>query len=146
MVGPAKPITIAPTGRTAFDLGLASAPLPLHPRSAATVTDTRVLRLLETLACELDKPQLVKDLAVQLRLSPSRLEHIFKQETGLGIKAFLRAARLKKAKDILQDPTLGIKEVAAAVGYRDVSHFARDFRKQYGQSPSQSRKSPPHHP
>lgn len=109
-----------------------------------TVTDARVLRLLRTVARELDKPQLVKELAARLALSPSRLEHIFKQEIGQGIKAFLREARLKKAKDILEDPTLRVKEAAAAVGYRDVSHFTRDFHKRYRQSPSESRKSPPH--
>jgi AraC-like DNA-binding protein len=48
-----------------------------------------------------------------------------------------------RAKNLLQDPTLRIKEVAAAVGYADVSDFSRDFRKEYGQSASQSR-SPSH--
>jgi AraC-like DNA-binding protein len=41
---------------------------------------------------------------------------------------------------MLKDPTLRIKEVAAAVGYADASDFARDFKKEYGQSPSQSRR------
>jgi transcriptional regulator GlxA family with amidase domain len=49
-----------------------------------------------------------------------------------------------RAKNLLQDLTLRIKEVAAAVGYADASNFSRDFRKQYGRSPSQSR-SPSHH-
>jgi AraC family transcriptional regulator of arabinose operon len=101
--------------------------------------DARILNALETLAGELEKPQSVKRLAARLRLSPSRFEHIFKTYTGKGFRAFLRAARMARARHLLQDPTLRIKEAAAAVGYADASDFARDFRKQHGESPSQSR-------
>jgi two-component system response regulator YesN len=81
----------------------------------------------------------VKRLAARLRLSPSRFEHLFKNQTGLGFKAFLLAARIAKAKDLLKDRTLRIKEVAAAVGYANVSNFTRDFTKYCGESPSRSR-------
>jgi len=97
---------------------------------------------METVARNLDKPHFVKDLAAQLRLGPSRLEHVFKQETGQTIKAYVRAARLKKAKHLLQDHTLGVKEVAAAVGYSDASDFAHHFRKRFGQLPSRVRRPP----
>ena len=142
MVGRADRPTIAPAVRAAFDVELASGVLPLHYRNGMTTMDARVLRVLKTIARDLGKPQVVKDLAVQLRLSPSRLEHLFKKETGRGIKAFLREARLTRAEELLQDPTLQIKEVAAAVGYADASDFAHDFRKHYGQSPSQTRRPP----
>lgn len=135
----AEPPTIAPIVRNPFVFGLASAPLRVRARGGPTALDARILSVLETVARELEKPQLVKHLAAKLRLSPSRLEHLFKKETGQGFKTFLRAARMSRAKNMLQDPTLRIKEVAAAVGYADVSDFSRDFRKQYGQSPSQSR-------
>jgi AraC-like DNA-binding protein len=108
-----------------------------------SAVDARVGAALETVARELEKPQLVKHLAARLHLSPSRFEHIFKGQTGEGFKAFLRAVRMARAKDLLQDPALRIKEVAAAVGYADASDFTRDFRKQYGESPSQSRRYPP---
>jgi AraC family transcriptional regulator of arabinose operon len=125
-------------------LGLAPAPLPAPARDGPTAADARILRVLDAIARQLDKPQSVKYLAAQLRLSPSRFEHLFKKETGQGFKTFLRAARMTKAENLLQDPTLRIKEVAAAVGYADLSHFSRDFKRQYGQSPSQSRRFPPH--
>jgi len=40
---------------------------------------------------------------------------------------------------MLQDRTLRVEEVSWAVGYADGSNFAHDYKKQYGQSPSQSR-------
>ena len=103
--------------------------------------DARVLSVMETVARSLDKPHFVKDLAAQLRLSASRFEHLFKDQTGLAFKAFLLAARMTRAKNMLKDRTLRIKEVAAAVGYANVSNFIRDFTKYYGESPSRSRSS-----
>ena len=47
---------------------------------------------------------------------------------------------MTRAKELLEDPTLRIKEVAAAVGYWDASDFTHLFRKQYGRPPSQSRR------
>ena len=95
--------------------------------------------MLEALAREPEKPHSVKSLAALAHLSPSRLEHLFKKETGLTIRAFLLATRMARAKEMLQDRTLQIKQLAPAVGYKDVSYFSRGFKKRYGQSPSQSR-------
>jgi AraC-like DNA-binding protein len=92
---------------------------------------------------DLKKPPSVKDLAAQLRLSVSRFEHLFKQETGRSLKAFVRMARMAKAKTMLEDRTLRVKEVADAVGYNNMPNFVRDFRKEYGKSPSQLRRSLP---
>jgi transcriptional regulator GlxA family with amidase domain len=103
--------------------------------------DARILSVLEVVTRELEKPQSVKRLAAQLRLSPSRFEHLFKNQTGQGFKAFLLAARITKARNMLRDRTLRVKEVAAAVGYANVSNFIRDFTKYYGESPSRSRNS-----
>jgi AraC family transcriptional regulator of arabinose operon len=110
-------------------------------RNGRAPADARILSVLEVVARELEKPQSVKRLAAHLRLSPSRFEHLFKNQTGQGFKAFLLAARMTKASKMLQDPTLRVKEVAAAVGYANVSNFIRDFTKYYGESPSRSRNS-----
>jgi AraC-like DNA-binding protein len=104
--------------------------------------DTRIRIVIAVILRELEKPQSMRRFAAQFRLSPSRFEHLFKKETGQSFKAFLRATRLARAKALLQNPTVLIKEAAFEVGYRDASDFAHDFRKQYGQSPSQSRRPP----
>jgi len=137
-----QPLT-APGVRDVLPFRPVLAPVRQHAGDGHSPIDARVLAVLETVARELEKPQSVKHLAARLRLSPSRFEHIFKKEVGEGFKAFLRAARMARAKDLLEDPTLRVKEVAAAVGYADASDFTRDFRKQYGRCPSQAR-SPSH--
>ena len=101
--------------------------------------DARILSVLEMILHEPEKPQSVKEVAEQVCLSPSRFGHLFKQETGQRFKTFFRGARMAAAKNLLQDHTLRIKEVAAALGYERTSDFSHDFRKQYGRSPSESR-------
>jgi transcriptional regulator GlxA family with amidase domain len=109
------------------------------PASASLhLVDARVLAVLGDVAREPEKAHSAKSLAILVHLSPSRLEHLFRKETGLTIKAFLRATRMTRANQLLQDRTLRVKEVAAAVGYADHSNFAHDFRKRYGRPPSQT--------
>lgn len=129
--------------RNPFVFRLAAALSRVVGRGGLTAADARILGLLQILAGELGKPQSVKHLAAQLRLSLSRFEHLFKEETGQNLTAFVRGARMTRAKNMLQDPTMRIKEVAAAVGCADASHFSRDFKKQYGRSPSRSRSPSP---
>jgi len=131
---------IAPVARNAFVLGLPSGPPPVDSRGGFTATDPRVLRVLKIVAREFDKPLSVKFLAAQSRLSASRLEHLFKAQTGQAIKTSLRAVRMARAMDLLRDPTLRIKEVADAAGYHNMADFVRDFKKRYGKSPTQTRR------
>jgi AraC family transcriptional regulator of arabinose operon len=112
---------------------------PASGASGLTLVDARVLDVLDTVARGLEKPQSVECIAARLRLSLSRFEHLFRSETGQAFKTFLRAARMTRAEKMLEDSTLRIKEVAAAVGYSDASNFSHDFRKRYGRSASRSR-------
>ena len=143
MVAHADPPLAAPFERNAHFPGLAPAPLRRRDRHFRAAADARILGVLEVVARELEKPHSVKRLAAQLRLSPSRFEHLFKNQTGQGFKAYLLAARMTMARNMLKDRTLRIKELAAAVGHADVSNFIRDFTKYYGESPSRSRSSSP---
>ena len=71
-------------------------------------------------------------------LSNFYISKIFKSETGDAPIRHLINIRLEKAKEIIEEiPGLSIKEVAAKVGYEDVYHFSKQFKKHYGVSPSQ---------
>jgi len=101
--------------------------------------DPRIKLAVEIMESELDQPLLVSKVSVRLGLSASRFEHLFKRETGKAFKTRLRESRLEKARDLLIDHTLSIKEVAFAVGYSFTPNFTRDFRKRFGKPPSQTR-------
>jgi AraC-like DNA-binding protein len=47
----------------------------------------------------------------------------------------VRNLRLERAREMLSEPQASVKEVAHAVGYASLSHFAKAFRRRYGASP-----------
>jgi AraC-like DNA-binding protein len=89
---------------------------------------------------ERDDPTLSK-LARQAGLSIWYLARLFKKNTGISFGEYLRDLRLKKAALLLQNPTLSIKEIAAAVGYKYVSDFDHHFKSTFGMCPSEYRRS-----
>lgn len=81
-------------------------------------------------------------IAENMYLSPFYISRIFKSETGNAPIRHLINIRLEKARELLEGGYQGsIQEVAAQVGYDDAYHFSKLFKKRYGISPSQARRS-----
>jgi transcriptional regulator GlxA family with amidase domain len=77
------------------------------------------------------------EIAESVRLSPSRLRELFKDQTGTSLARYRRELRLERAKHLLEATFLSIKEIAASVGLTSVGHFVSDFKKAYGMTPSE---------
>ena len=56
------------------------------------------------------------------------------------VTAWIRRERIRKAVYYLNASSLGIREIASAVGFHDLGYFSRVFRTQTGMSPSDYRK------
>ena len=81
-------------------------------------------------------------IAHNMYLSPVYISKIFKEETGDSPINYLIKIRLEKARDILMSGDGGsIKNIANSVGYDDVYHFSKLFKKYYGISPLYYKKS-----
>ena len=81
-------------------------------------------------------------IAQNMYLSPVYISKIFKEETGESPINYLIKIRLEKARDILVSGEGGsIKAIANSVGYDDVYHFSKLFKKHYGISPLYYRKT-----
>lgn len=78
-------------------------------------------------------------LSHELGVSRSQLFRKIKAYSGLSTALYIRHIRLKKSIDLLFDPSMPIRIVAFAVGFKDVAYFSRCFKQEYGQSPSQFR-------
>lgn len=75
-------------------------------------------------------------IARNMYLSPVYVSKIFKEETGESPINYLIKIRLEKAKELLVTlEDVSIKSVANQVGYEDVYHFSKLFKKYYGISP-----------
>ena len=78
----------------------------------------------------------MRGIARQVNLSPSRLRHLFKKETGKTPAQFLKSLRLKQAALLLSTTFLSVKEISNRVGISNTSHFVREFKKIYGLAPT----------
>ncbi len=87
------------------------------------------------------KPLKVSQIAKKLNLNRSYLYKIFKEETGYSIKDYLGQIRMEKSADLLISTTFHISDVANAVGFPDALAFSKAFKKHFGQSPSNYRKT-----
>lgn len=81
-------------------------------------------------------------IAANMYLSPFYVSKIFKSETGDTPIRHLINIRLERAKELLENGYRGsIQEVAAMVGYDDAYHFSKLFKRYYGITPTQAKKS-----
>ncbi len=82
------------------------------------------------------------DIARAAGVSTTYACRLFKDATGETIHRYVTAYRLERAKDLLLDmrqPKMA--EVAARAGFSDANYFARAFRRETGQSPSEFREA-----
>jgi AraC family transcriptional regulator of arabinose operon len=78
-------------------------------------------------------------IADVLNLSVSRFRHLFKIETGISVKRYQTRLRMARARELLEHSFLRVKEITVIVGISDVSHFTRNYKARYAQTPSQTR-------
>ena len=83
----------------------------------------------------------VGELAQIEHLSESRYRTVFGAVMGQSPLSYLTELRMQTACDLLRRSSLGIGQVAEAVGYPDGRYFARLFRKQYGMTPGEYRRN-----
>jgi len=112
-------------------------PLPDVESLTAPTQDPRIRQALSLLR-QYRAPGL-SELAAMLNLSTSRFRHLFKKELGVSPKHYLTTLRLQRARRLLENSYLEVKEVTAAIGVNDVSHFVRNYKAMYHQTPSQTR-------
>jgi transcriptional regulator GlxA family with amidase domain len=78
----------------------------------------------------------VKIVAQDLGVSYSWFRSTFAVHTGLSPHQYLLEWRLVRARNLLADTELSIKEIAAQTGFKDEHYFSRFFRQKLNHSPS----------
>lgn len=78
-------------------------------------------------------------LAEDVGLGRSRLEHLFKVEEKVSIRAFVQERRLVEAAAILAATEERVSVISYQVGFRDVSNFNHAFKKRFGVTPREYR-------
>ena len=78
----------------------------------------------------------IEQLASMANMSTSTFHRNFKQITASSPIQYVKKLRLSKAKDLLQDQGIKVKQAAAKVGYESATQFSREFTRYFGISPS----------
>ena len=81
----------------------------------------------------------IEELCYQFNINAFKLKYGFKKLFGIPVMQFVREARLKHAKKLLEKSRLSVKEVAYKIGYRHPESFSKAFSRLYDQSPSEMR-------
>ena len=93
--------------------------------------------LLESL-CE---PPTISGLARTCGINEFKLKKGFKQTFNMTIFGFLRQQKMKTARQLIQNEHHCVTRAASEVGYTNVSHFIKAFKKEFGLNPGQLKKA-----
>ncbi|WP_143195900.1 AraC family transcriptional regulator [Archangium sp. Cb G35] len=81
------------------------------------------------------RPLSLQDVAVAVGCTPSHLANVIREETGLTVGDWLREHRMAESRRRLRETGASIESIASQVGYTDVTHFIRTFRRAHGVTP-----------
>lgn len=112
-------------------VSIAEAPLP----SALSRPPAALERAVAFITAHLAEPLDVPAVARHATLSTRQLDRLFHAVFDMPVGAFLVHTRLERARYLLGDSDLSIKQVAHACGFADPNYFSRVFRRRHGQSP-----------
>ncbi len=76
----------------------------------------------------------IESFAVQVGVSRMQLYRKLHALTDMTVKEFIRHIRLKRATQLLVQQKLNVSEVAYEVGFKDLSHFRKCFKREFGVS------------
>ena len=77
------------------------------------------------------------DVSRIVNISPYYFSKVFKEETGENFIDYLTNLRIGRAKELLRNSDLSMKEICNEIGYADPNYFSRTFKKNVGVSPTE---------
>ncbi len=83
----------------------------------------------------------LSDVADACFVSQWHLSKLLNRHAGQNFYDILNAARINRAKQLMADPSLRLSDISDRVGYVDISHFSRVFKKLEGVSAGEYRNS-----
>ncbi|MED0657299.1 helix-turn-helix domain-containing protein [Anoxybacillus ayderensis] len=81
----------------------------------------------------------LEEVAKYVHLTPYYFSKLFKKETGQTFIDYLTHLRIEKAKQLMRDEGLTVKEACYRVGYKDPNYFSRVFKKVTNMTPTEYR-------
>ncbi|MNO16911.1 Arabinose operon regulatory protein [compost metagenome] len=78
----------------------------------------------------------IMSIAAEIGYSTSSVNRMFTSVYGMSPRQYMSSLMLKKAKLMLMDPELTIEIISVRLGYNNIAHFSRQFKRWTGESPT----------
>ena len=106
--------------------------------NADTCKDARMIEILNYIQANYIDVTL-DDLSEKFFLSKPYISKYIKEKLGMTFGELVKKIRMKKAKALLKSSNMTVENIALTVGYQNVEHFNRMFKKTYNMTPIQFR-------
>jgi len=119
-------------------------PIEVVTRSSTEVLatdDPKVVEAVAFIAQHFSRGMKVADIVKAVGVSRSSLERRFKDALGCTVRAGVRRFQLDRARRLISDTDMPLKQVAAETGFPSVQHMTTLFGRAFGQSPARYRAS-----
>lgn len=107
---------------------------------ARKIKDERIVAAAHTIDNKFYNPLTVEALARASCLSKSHFIHLFKRETGLHFRDYLKKRRMEEARKLLISTSYPLADIMELCGFRDQSRFGKFFKQETGHTPLAFRK------
>lgn len=99
-------------------------------------SDERITKILTYISENIDKPELLKidSLADTFSMSPTYVSEFFKKQVNMPLREYIIKAKLKLVEIRLLNSDFTLTEIADDLGFTDVSHLSKTFKKHVGTS------------
>jgi AraC-like DNA-binding protein len=87
------------------------------------------------------QPLSLSDVAKAVARTPAHVATVVRRETGRTVGEWILVQRMAEARRRLRGTDASVEAIAQQVGYADVTHFIRQFRRVHGQTPAQWRRA-----
>lgn len=104
--------------------------------------DRRLGRLVELMMAHIENPLPVNTLSRIANVDPATTRRLFLRHFQQTPGRYYKEIRLQRARNLLTNSPLQIRQIATMVGFADQATFARAYRHWSGVPPSQSRRAP----
>ena len=107
-------------------------------QAAANLTEKSVVdRIIDYMKENIREKLKLRQIAIEVGYSVPRICSIFKKATGLSIMSYFTKMRINKAKRLMAEKDMSIRQISEYLDFDSVQYFSSQFKKVTGLPPSQ---------
>ncbi|PZE20131.1 helix-turn-helix domain-containing protein [Paenibacillus xerothermodurans] len=111
------------------------------PFEHASPLHKKISEIVQFINSNYDQPMTLSGMSEQFYMSPYYMSRTFKEITGFTFIEYVNMTRIREAQQLLRATDRKIIDIADGVGFANIAHFGRMFKKLTKQTPHEYRKT-----